>query len=163
MLRMGKFGEWLNIATNIGVIVGLILVAYQVDQTNTAMERDYRAAQTSMRLDSNAPAFDFRYRIADNPELADIWLRGNAAEELSPIEQERYYQIAVGHFALYKQYYDSRRVLQGETLDWFVDGYVTEVKDKPGLRAVLERHEKSGWGNTTFMRLVKKKLSELPR
>ena len=42
-----KLNDWLTIVTNIGVIAGLVLLAYEISQTNESLEQDAAALNVS--------------------------------------------------------------------------------------------------------------------
>ncbi len=75
---MGKLNDWLGVVTNVGLIVGLLLVAYKVHQTNLVMERDYQAWGTSTQLDVQQMFVDWGGSIADRdavlPDLRELFL-----------------------------------------------------------------------------------------
>ena len=47
-LKVSELNDWLGVLTNIGVIAGLILVAYEINQNNIALERDARLSQVEV-------------------------------------------------------------------------------------------------------------------
>ena len=82
-----EIGHWIGIATNVGVVFGLLLVAYEVNQTNVAMEREYSAWKTSTQFDAQQLFVDWGASIVDR-ETAELWRRGINNEELDPIDEE---------------------------------------------------------------------------
>jgi hypothetical protein len=63
----------------LGVIVGIILLVFELKQT-----RDLMRAQT--RHDLSSSIVNLLLSIAENPELAHVMVRGDAGGELSPDE-----------------------------------------------------------------------------
>ena len=76
--------DWVSIITNLGVIAGLVLVAYEVRQATLQA-----GADASQVFTSNASSA--RMALALSPDLADIYLRAseNGVATLSPVEKFR--------------------------------------------------------------------------
>jgi hypothetical protein len=81
--KLEHTNQWLTLATNIGVIVGLVVLILEINQNTTAIENEIDA---SIWANSNAGLL-----IVDNPELAQLSVRAKTEpwESFSPIEQER--------------------------------------------------------------------------
>ena len=75
--------RWLSTLANVGVIVGIVLLVFELGQT-----RDLMRAQT--RHDLSNSIVELLLVIAENPQLADVMHRGDAGEELSPAERYQY-------------------------------------------------------------------------
>ena len=52
-MDMAKMNDWLTVITNIGVIAGLVLLAYEISQTNEAIELDSVALQAQTASNIN--------------------------------------------------------------------------------------------------------------
>ena len=74
-----RTSRWLATLGHLGVVVGLVLLVFELRQT-----RDLMQAQT--RHDLSSSIVTLLLSIAENPELAHVMLRGDAGEELSPDE-----------------------------------------------------------------------------
>ena len=77
--------RWLTLSANLGVLVGIILLVVELDQN-----RDMMRAQT--RNEIARATQELLTSWATSPELADIVVRANRSEDLSPSE---YYMVAV--------------------------------------------------------------------
>ena len=86
--------DWLTIITNLGVVIGLVFVAFQMQQTNEALELQSLEARISASEVPTQLWDDWHSDIATSDEAADIWRIGNAGEELSPNEAIRYNALA---------------------------------------------------------------------
>ncbi len=51
-MNASKLNDWLGIAANIGVIVGLVFVGYELRQTDIELEREYRQYQSDVLTSS---------------------------------------------------------------------------------------------------------------
>ena len=98
---------------NVGVLIGLFLVAYEVRQTNAALDRDYDVFWTDVQGRSREGWREFNGRIIESAEVADIWMRGGAGEDLSPVESQRFRYLANDVLLLYQQMLTSGKFLGG--------------------------------------------------
>lgn len=83
--------RWLTLAANLGVLVGIVLVALELRQNLTAVQ-----AQT--RHEVSAGFVDFMRSLSENAELASIRRRGDLGEDLSVEERYRYEAFTRGLF-----------------------------------------------------------------
>lgn len=74
-----EIGQALHILANVGVIAGILLLAYELDQN-----RQMAATQTRNELQQGL--VDMLLVPADNMQLADVIVRANRGEDLSPSE-----------------------------------------------------------------------------
>ena len=79
----GRLNRWLTLGTNIGVLIGIILLVVELDQN-----RDMIRAQTRNELSQGV--VDLLSMSAENKELADAIVRANQGEELTPTEFHMY-------------------------------------------------------------------------
>ena len=84
MLSMNKkkFGEWLDIGTNIAVVAGIVALAFEVSQ-NTKQLR----AQASYNLLQNR--LEARSEIVNNPEISEFWTRIESGDSITPADTMR--------------------------------------------------------------------------
>lgn len=83
MNKLEHTNQWLTLATNVGVIVGLVVLILEINQNTTAIENEIDAA---IWANSNSGLL-----IVEDPELAKLSVRAKSEpwESFSPIEQER--------------------------------------------------------------------------
>ena len=74
-----SLNRWLSLAASLGVLAGIVLLAFELDQN-----RDMMRAQT--RNEISRATLDMLGLWAGNPVLADAIVRANRGEELSPSE-----------------------------------------------------------------------------
>jgi len=72
--------DWFSVLTNLGVMAGLILVAYEVRQAEAATSHDF---VTGVQIN--------RQELALSADLAEIYVKANAngVETLTPVEKFR--------------------------------------------------------------------------
>lgn len=90
--------DWLTVITNLGVIAGLILVALQMQQTNEALELQSLEARISASAVPTQLWSDWHADIIASDDVARIWRTGNAGDELTPNEAERYKALATRYY-----------------------------------------------------------------
>lgn len=144
---MDRLNQWLSLIANIGVLVGVFVVAYELQQ-NTAVA----TAQATFQINASV---DPAYRaIAQNPELAQLISTGNNnPDALNEVENEQfaawfraemntaeatwfYYVnglIPEGEFDGYQSAICSRVTTKGQKANWqrqskyFADGFQAVV------------------------------------
>jgi hypothetical protein len=79
------------LGANVGVLVGIVLVAAELRQNLTAVR-----AQT--RHEVSAGFVDFMMSISENPDLASVRRRGDSGDELTLEEAYRYEAFTRGLF-----------------------------------------------------------------
>jgi hypothetical protein len=87
-----RLNRWLSLGANVGVLTGILLLVFELDQ-NRAMMR----AQTRNELSSNI--VNILNESAGNNQLASILRRANAGEELTPDE---FFQFQERQAAMYR-------------------------------------------------------------
>ena len=136
-MKTGELNDWLGVVTNIGVIVGLILVAFEIRQNNIALEQEARVAEVEVYDGIRGAWQNWEYAIIENSEVADIWMRGNAGEPLDRLEEFRYKQLAREMYRLIAQNYRQYSTLLGEPADQYIQQLVATVAGRPRLKEVF--------------------------
>ncbi len=104
-----KLNRWLTLGANIGVLVGIILLAAELNQ-NSAMIR----AQTRNELSNSI--VELLSNSAGNAELAGIMRRASAGEELTPDEYLQFRERQGAMFRYWENvHYQFREGLYDET------------------------------------------------
>ena len=116
-MKKSEVNEWLGVITNFGLIVGLVLVAYEIQQNNITLEREARISQVEVTDGLRAAWQNWEFAIIENRDVGDIWMRGNAGDHLEPLETYRYEQLAKAMFRLYAQTYLQYSTISGEPYD----------------------------------------------
>jgi len=85
--ELGALGEAVG---GIGVILSLIYVAYQIRQSSHQIEQNSRHIEASAYASTNQVFTDWQSMLAENEDLARIWLRAHRGEEFEGEEQVRF-------------------------------------------------------------------------
>ena len=134
-MKNDGLNKGLTLGANLGVLFGLFLVAYEVRQTNTSLDRDYDVFLTEVQGRAREGWREFNGRIIESDEVADVWLRGNAAEMLTQNEAERYRYLANDLILLYQLQFDQYQIVgRDATIKTWLEAAFT---DCPGLQEHL--------------------------
>ena len=113
-----RLNRWLALAANIGVLLGVIFVAFELRQ-NTELAK----ANTRQEIahDSFLPALT----IASDEGLAAALVKSESGEELSPVERQRLVTLVYATHVIYENVYFQYR-----------SGFLTEDQWNVFLRSI---------------------------
>ena len=100
-MKFEQFNEIAELVGTVTVVASLVFVGLQLQQTRQQLEQEGKVALTEMNSTHVANVIESDNAVIQN---VDIWLRGNAGEELSPAEQEIHTRLV--RMANDKAYYD---------------------------------------------------------
>jgi hypothetical protein len=125
-MNVEKLNHWLMLAANIGVIGGIVFLAYEIRQNTSQMRTESSYAITEIVNVQNANRYT-------DPELTDLILRGNEDfHSLNPNEKSRYqqYQFSRLNIADYILFLETEGLtdLQFRYVEWTV----RELHENPG-------------------------------
>ena len=134
-----KLNDWLTVVTNIGVIVGLGLLVFEISQTNEALRRDAANFEASYISNTNARWLQALGTIVGTKDVAEIWVRGGVGEQLTPVERERYEMLSENIFftAYFQRAADKIRNPNSEALGP-ANLLYSYMEGKPGLEAQFD-------------------------
>jgi hypothetical protein len=98
LTRTSKLSEWLTIATNVGVIVGLILIAFEYKQNNELLLVESSANRANQ-------ANTFVDLVIQDPTL--IELLNKDSSELSRVESDRLTLLGIRLLLVFEGQYDA--------------------------------------------------------
>ena len=129
------FGQALQLLGNAGVIIGILLLAYELNQNREMME-----AQTRHEL-SSAIA-DQLLSVAANPELNNFIFRVNAGEPLTEEEQVRYVTFAFSRLRTWEDAHYQYRVGLYDEAEFAAqrEGWRGFIQQSRGMREFWEQN-----------------------
>jgi hypothetical protein len=146
-LKKFDWAQTIQTVANVGVLAGLIFLAVEVSQNQSSIDED---AQLNTLESFN----EFRNFIAQNEQLSEIWLAGQAGNELTPTESLRFGYVCLDYLFLFATNY-SRFETQGRSAgqQQLVDVLQRQFKESPGLEACWERQKATitGFGYGAFV------------
>jgi hypothetical protein len=81
-------GQLLQLLGNAGVIVGIVLLVFELNQNQRMMQAQTRAALSQETADD-------LFRFSETEGLAELWFRGAQGGELTDLEQLRFNQFVI--------------------------------------------------------------------
>ena len=100
-----SLNKWLSLVTNLGVLIGVFLVAYELRQNSVTMQAQTRSEITAQNLDSVAMSLD-------NPHVLEALEKESRNEQLTPIEERILNTITRSRFRRWENiHYQYRRGL----------------------------------------------------
>ena len=129
MKKIG-LGQLIGIIANVGVIGGILFLAIEVRQNNDLMEEEAQRA----RGESVREAY---YQMADNGELAAIWVKESNGETLTAVEAVRltswYLRGLFGYQTSFQQ-------LPREDLEPMTNWFRLRYQSSPTWRSMWEQN-----------------------
>jgi hypothetical protein len=155
-VKLGELNHWLGVITNIGVIGGLVLVAYEIRQNSVALEQQQRISEVEVTDGLRGAWQNWEYAIIENADVADIWMRGNAGEELDPLDEFRYAQLTREMFRLTAQNYVQYSTISGASADWVINQLIQAARETPRRQAIFKEQIEyvKDIGNSNFQSFV---------
>ena len=148
-----KLNKWLSLIANFGVLVGLIFLIVEIQQSNSIANREATSEIASMGSDLNA-------KVIENPDFALLrsMLR-NSDPDLSPSEEEQavsWTLMQVNYWSLVGNSYENGLVSE--------DSYTRQhaaalrmIRRYPGMKQLLEEtmsEINSNSGASEFLRSI---------
>ena len=124
-------GQTITILANIGVIAGIGFLALEVHQNNELMSAEARRSRT----ESSESAFR---AIAENADLAEIFVKARQGQEFSAIEEQRFRSFFMG---LLVNLQSTFRDLRPEELESILNRYRTYQATLPPLNVVWSENK----------------------
>ncbi len=107
-MRKIELGQAIGILANLGVLVGILLLVYELSQNRQMMQ-----AQTRTALAESIS--DRLFAIYSDQNLAGLWARGSAGEELSEAERNQFDGLRVAIYRYFENvHYQYRTGLYDE-------------------------------------------------
>jgi len=92
-MKKVDLSQLLQILSNVGVIVGIVFLAVEVRQNQYALDEANVLNRAATLNEATANFGRLRSMLAENADLASIWIRANAGEKLSDVDALRFQQL----------------------------------------------------------------------
>lgn len=93
-MKSERLNRWLTLGGNAAVVIGLLLLVYELNQTR-------ELTQAQMRSEISRGIYDLLAMTANNEQLADLMFRADAGEPLTDAE---YFQYASRTRAMFRYF-----------------------------------------------------------
>lgn len=138
-MKFEQFNEIAELVGTLAVVASLIFVGLQLQQTQQQLEQAEDIARTEMNSSFVANVIENNNAIIQN---LDIWLRGNAGEELDAAESEIHRLLV--HMRNERAYYAAeglRRLESDEIADLEAAAFAAFLYENPGAKRVWRDRE----------------------
>lgn len=85
-MKLSNINESLSLIANLGVILGIVILAAELGQQNQSIDQSNRIAQSTALADLSARGVEFFGAAVSDPALADLILKLQDRENLTRIE-----------------------------------------------------------------------------
>ena len=109
-------GQTIQLIANVGVLVGIIFLAIEINQNRAALEEQNMLTRLSAREATTETMGQFRYLILENPNLLRVWEKAQAGESLTELESQQFRWMCIERTFVQLAIYN-RFVALGETLE----------------------------------------------
>jgi hypothetical protein len=149
--------QWIQTLGNIGVIASIIFLSVQVSQNRQSLDEANKLNAMTLSSDAVQHFNNLRALIANDEQVAQIWVKGRAGEELTRVEGERFKQVCESWiWALAWEFRQAPNFGRPESAVALVDFWHNSLERNPGLRtcwdAIKQMVDDDGFGS--FVRAV---------
>lgn len=123
-----SISQTISVAANLGVIVGLLFLALEIEQNNRLLRAEALASLVEAR---NLP----RVLMMQDPEFAEFWLRVESGEPLSPTDARRfraYAERGILNWAFQYEQYLEGNLLESQLP---IEGWRSSLSDERWMEA----------------------------
>ena len=138
-MNLNNFNRWLTLIANLGVLIGIILLAREIDQSNRIAERDGRSELISQEI-------EFQRSFLEDPEITDLLVKlTDSNPELSPTETfqvetiAQQLQLRIAHLTISYE----TGFLEGPALERQIRGILSTIQRIPGIAPILRENLQS--------------------
>ena len=128
-INLDKLDNWLGVFANLGVMIGLIFLIVELDQSNRIAERDSRMVNARS-------IFDISQLQLETPGILELRTKLRDPEiELSPVEQEQAMLLAAAYLSVWGNLViqQSTDLLPPGSLRFGMDDIDSTINNLPGL------------------------------
>ena len=134
-------GQAISILANIGILLSIVFLAIEISQNQATIEESNTLNLVARNEALYASGSNFRRLIAENEEVARIWVNGRAGNDLTPLEAERFDQLC-GEFFWRETVAFIRNALLDETTERPVRVVREALRANPGLKECWDRRSR---------------------
>ena len=127
-----RINIWLSLAANLGVLGGILFLAYEINQNTSQMRSEASYSITESLLTLNGD----QYR---DPELLNILLRGGEDfDSLTPLEKRQFSAYQFSRVSLAEYILNLEREGLSDVQFPYIDALVLDFRRSPGLSEWLD-------------------------
>lgn len=148
-----KLNKSLVPLTNIAVLVGVILLIFELRQNHEILELDHKLAVLEASHLDVARFTAWRQEIISDHEVADLFIRGSAGEELESVDHFRFVALCNDLFWAGALMHERSTALQRDVYEQATIEWGRQILQSPGLAGCWEelRDVYILWGYSEFV------------
>jgi len=135
-------GQTISIVANVGVILGIVFLAVEVSQNQTSLEEANKINRASATSTSLNYFNDYRTLLAQDEQLAQIYISGSSGEELSNIDRLRFESLCQNYLWTYVTMHEHYLAVDEESRARGVIVSMREIIQPPGIQQCWETRVK---------------------
>ena len=85
-----NLSKWLAIVANLGVVIGIFVLVFELRQNQSMLDQEHEMNLLTARIADIQLYQDFRWVLAQDKELMQIWLDGLDGKELTDVDEMRF-------------------------------------------------------------------------
>jgi len=89
-MNTDALNKWLTLAANLGVVVGIFALVFELRQNQSMLEQEHRMNLVTARIADIQLYQDFRWTLVQDKELMQLWIDGLDGKELTEIQDMRF-------------------------------------------------------------------------
>jgi hypothetical protein len=125
-VKAGEINDWLAVITNVGVVVGIVFVVYEIRQNSEALDREYRMHWSEVYASGMDALLGHALVRIESKEVADLWLRGCQGQDLTPVDQHRFEELLSMRVMIWRMQFDQWSNVDGTPPDWMINVIMKE-------------------------------------
>jgi len=134
-MELDKLNRWLSLASNMGVIASIVLLAIELHQNDATLKEMNRISVLDARALELQQYNDFRTMLVETPGLQELWTRALNGEQLPANDEARFITLCTNYVWMSATAWE-RSVALGRqvTADHTVRIRGEQLRDSPGFR-----------------------------
>ncbi len=155
-MAIDKWNQWLVLVANISVLIGIIIVALELRQTNRIALRDARSEIVEFTSANNLA-------VVENPGVAEIWRKLRYSEQLDDLEIEQLNRIITQQLNLWSLVRISYEadLIADISIRGYIQSAVRNIETYPAYAPYLAERVSGVFAEGPIGEAVAQKLSEL--
>lgn len=139
-MKLDNLNKWLTLVANLGVVVGIFFLAFEVRQNQEILEQNHQMNLLTARNNDIQQYHEWRRVLIQDKAVAQLWMSGSAGEELAPVEEMRFLLMCISSLWADASMYErsvalGRRDTTAQTITTDIRSYIDEL---PGYKDCWE-------------------------
>jgi hypothetical protein len=89
-MNTDNLSKWLTLAANFGVVVGIFVLVFELQQNQAMLEQEHKMNLLTARVADIQQYQEFRWMLVQDKELMQLWMDGLDGKELTEVQDMRF-------------------------------------------------------------------------